>query len=267
MSTTFDDVYLITPKQVLARSDEVDALSRWLGADLPAGYRQFVTRLGRGTYCGRLMVMMPAQIQAECESERAFVREYFDDFWGEDSSLSMQDAAQGVPFAGTVDGDKILYSVVRRQLFVLPRHGDEVLWMPRSLNDPLDWGLPAREDERRYFDSQIDRGIVELFTSGSFSISDLAERISRRWPPAHRIDAAWGSRLFLPDIHGAVQLTQAPGDTRVGVRLEFDNAAGSLVEPFLAELVARGFRETWRYQGTTDRATDSTTTSTTSVRM
>ncbi|MOA42765.1 hypothetical protein D3C78_1648440 [compost metagenome] len=53
----------------------------------------------------------------------------------------------------------------------------------------------------------------------------------------------------------------------MGVRLEFDNAAGSLVEPFLAELVAQGFRETWRYQGTTDRATDSTTTSTTSVRM
>ncbi|KAG1434894.1 hypothetical protein G6F57_021378 [Rhizopus arrhizus] len=95
MRPTFDDVYLITPKQVRARSDEVDALEAWLGAELPSGYRQFVSTLGQGTYCGRLMVLMPSQIQAECESERAFVREYFDDFWGEDSSLSMQDAAQG----------------------------------------------------------------------------------------------------------------------------------------------------------------------------
>jgi hypothetical protein len=244
MPTTFDDVYLITPKQVLARSDEVDALEAWLGAELPSGYRQFVTTLGQGTYCGRLMVLMPSQIQAECESERAFVREYFDDFWGEGSSLSMHDAAQGVPFAATVDGDKIFYSIVRRQLFVLPRHGLHVLWMPQGLDDPLDWGLPVLEGAWRYFDSYIDRSIVELFSSGAFQLSDIAARICRRWPPAHRIDAAWGSRLFLPDLRGAAQLTQAPGDTRVGVRLEFDDAVAKHVAPFIADLTDEGFRVT-----------------------
>lgn len=244
MPTTFDDVYLITPKQVLARSDEVNALETWLGADLPAGYRRFITTLGKGTYCGRLMVLMPSQVQAECENERAFVREYFDDFWGEDGSLSMQEAAQGVPFAATVDGDKIFFSIARRQLFVLPRHGECVLWMPQGLDDPLDWGQPAREDVWRYFDSNIDRSVVELFTSGAFQVSDIAARVCRRWPPAHRIDAAWGSRLFLPGLHGAAQLTQAPGDTRVGVRLEFDDAMTARVAPFIAELTDLGFRVT-----------------------
>ncbi|KAG1387893.1 hypothetical protein G6F59_016205 [Rhizopus arrhizus] len=156
----------------------------------------------------------------------------------------MQDAAQGVPFAATVDGDKLFYSIVRRQLFVLPRHGLHVLWMPQGLDDPLDWGLPVLEGAWRYFDSHIDRSIVELFSSGAFQLSDITARIGRRWQPAHRIDAAWGSRLFLPDLRGAAQLTQAPGDTRVGVRLEFDDAVAKHVAPFIADLTDEGCRVT-----------------------
>jgi len=252
MPMTVDDIYLITPKLSLARPGDVDALTPWLGADLPGGYDRFVTGLGQGTYCGRLMVWMPAQILADCESERAFIREYFDDFWGDDGTIAMEEAARCVPFASTVDGDKVLYSLDRRQVFVLPRHGQEVIWMPQGHDDPRDWGLRNGEDKQaesewRYFDSHVERGIIELFSSGSFLIQEMAQRIAERFPPAHRIDAPWGARLFLPDIHGMAQLTQAPGDKRVGVRLEFDLAAAAQVQVLVDELANQGFRETWRW--------------------
>lgn len=264
MPPLFDDLYLITPKLAPAHPDEVDALAGWLGTELPACYARYATTLGAGTYCGRLMVWMPAQIREQCDDERAFVREYFDDFWGEDSAISMAEAAEGVPFASTVDGDKVFYSLPRRKLFVLPRHGERVLWMPQGLVDPLNWGQPNTHEGPRYFDSHIDRAIVEHFSSTAITdtnpdtgsdtlpatIENVATCIARHFPPAHRINAAWGARLFLPDIQGTAQLTQAPGDTRVGVRLEFDQAAASRMLALWPELAALGLRETWRSPST-----------------
>lgn len=254
MPLPFDDIYLITPKLSRAHPDDIDALEDWLGAPLPAGYRHFVSTLGAGTYCGRLMVWMPAQIRADCETERAFVREYFDDFWGEDPVIPMTQAAQGIPFASTVDGDKLFYCTTEKRLFVLPRHGDQVLWMPQGLDAPLDWGQPAAHDGPIYFDSHIDRAIVEHFSSAGDSlhttVTDVAARIARHFTPAHRLDAAWGTRLFLPAIHGTAQLTQAPGDTRVGVRLEFDASAAVGMRALWSELAALGFRETGRWPAT-----------------
>ncbi|MDQ8032853.1 MAG: hypothetical protein REJ50_12620 [Bordetella sp.] len=236
-----DAPYLITPKLHLATDAEVQALADWLGQPLPAGYADYVTRLGRGAYDNRVIVRPPPEIPAETAPEQDFVREWFDEFWGEDPSITRDEAARGIPFGYSVDGDKILYSRERAQLFVLPRHDDHVYWMPRGFADPLDWGEgPNLRSPFLTFDSGIDRATVELFTAQSLRVAQVAEAITAHLPAAHRLDAAWGTLLYLPTVHGRAQLTQSPGDTRVGARLDYDAGATAALAKVLDALEALG---------------------------
>lgn len=216
-------LYLITPKLRVATDTDVRRLADWLGHPLPTGYARHVTQLGLGTYGDRVVVRMPADVIADTPSEQAFVREWFDEFWGDDPGITGDEAAQGIAFGYSIDGDKIFYSVDRQQLFVLPRHDERVHWMPRGFDDPLDWG-DGRPPSSRFttFDSGVDRAVVELFTAGSLSIDQVTAAITRHAAAAHRVDAGWGTLLYLPGLHGRAQLTQAAGDTRVGVRIDHD---------------------------------------------
>jgi hypothetical protein len=231
--------YLITPKLRVATDTDVRRLADWLGHPLPPGYARYVTQLGLGTYGDRVVVRMPADVMADTPAEQAFVREWFDEFWGDDPGITGDEAAQGIAFGYSIDGDKIFYSVDRRQLFVLPRHDERVRWMPRGFDDPLDWGddppLPPRFTT---FDSGVDRAVVELFTAGGLSIAQVAAAITRQVPAAHRVDASWGTLLYLPGLHGRAQLTQAVGDTRVGVRVDHDRSLS--VQPLLDALTGLG---------------------------
>lgn len=233
--------YLITPKLRTATDTEVQALATWLGLPLPTGYADHVTRLGLGTYDNRVIVHLPADIPAETPAEQEFVREWFDEFWGDDTSITRDEAAQGIPFGYSIDGDKILYSHARQQLFVLPRHDERVYWMPRGFDDPLDWGDgPALRSGFTTFDSGIDRAVVELFTAQSLTVDQVAGVIMRQVPAEHRVDASWGALLYLPSLYGRVQLTEASGDVRVGVRIDYDNELEAQVAPVLEALAGLG---------------------------
>lgn len=229
--------YLVTPKLRLPEAAQVDALEAALGAPLPAGYREYVLQWGSGVYGNLLVVQMPEDILASRTDEAGFVREWYAEFWGEKSDLTQTDAVDAWPFAYTLDGDKIRYCTRRQALFVLPRHDDKVIWMPQGFVDPLDWGH-ARQAPRT-FDSGLDRTVRELFTAQASTVDALAGVIGQHYTTAQRIDAPWGAVLMLPALHGRAQLTQAPGDHRVGLRLEFDAA----LEPvaLLAELERLGW--------------------------
>ena len=249
-----EDVYRVTPKLRAADASAVDALQSWLGAPLPQGYRAYATTLGTGTYNGFLTVRMPHDIRAECAARQAFVREHFDDFWGGDGGMQRDEASRAVSFAHSVDGDEVFYSRERQRLFVLPRHAACVHWMPQGFDDPLDWRLPAASaveaagGQFRYFNSHRDQQIVELFNGKALQVDEVAVYIGSRLSVAHRIDAVWGVRLFLPEIHGMLQLSQAPNDDRVRIRLEHDIGCDALAAPLLDGLLGRGFRETWRHR-------------------
>ncbi|QEI09029.1 SMI1/KNR4 family protein [Pigmentiphaga aceris] len=229
--------YLITPKLRVATDADVQALSAWLGHPLPPGYADHVKRLGYGTYDNRVIVHMPADIPAQTQDEQDFILEYFDEFWGEDTSITRDEAARAVPFGDSIDGDKILYSCERQQLFVLPRHDDRVYWMPRGFEDPLDWGDgPDLHSDFITFDSGIDRAVVELFTAQSLSVDQVAAAVTQQLEAAHRVDASWGALLYLPALHGRVQLTQAPGDSRAVARIDYDKMLEATLTPVLDAL-------------------------------
>ena len=239
--------YLVTPKLRLAGPARVAALAEWLGAPLPSGYARHVTELGSGLYDGRLIVWLPDEIMAATGDEQAFVREWFEELWEEEDDLALADAARAVPFAHTIDGDKIFYSVARAALFVLPRHDDRVYWMPRAFDDPLDWGLQAPAAPApawRSFDSGVDRATIELFTAQSLALADVIACVGRHVTAAHRQDAPWGSLLYVPALHGRIQLSQAPGDARVGVRIDHDITLEPLARALQADLEKMGFFQT-----------------------
>lgn len=240
--------YLITPKLQRATDADVQRLADWLGQPLPAGYAEYVTEWGAGTYDNRVIVRLPAEIIAETPAEQAFVRESFDDFWGEDHTLNRDEAAQGVAFGSSLDGDKILYSRQRHALFVLPRQDERVYWMPQGFFDPLDWGTdgPVLRSALVSFDSGIDRATVELFTARALGVDAVAAAILRFTPAAHRVDAPWGALLYLPDVYGRAQLIQANGDKRVGVRLDYDTDRSPPVASIVAALEALGMFVTQR---------------------
>lgn len=197
-----------------------------------------------------MIVHLPADLPTETPAEQDFVRDYFDECWGGDTSITRDEAAEGIAFGYSIDGDKIVYSSRRQQLFVLPRHDERAYWMPRGFDDPVDWGDGAASHSGFVtFDSGIGRAVVELFTAESLSVGQVAAVVTHHAPAVHRIDASWGALLYLPRLHGRVQLTQAPGDTRVGVRIDYDNGLDAQVAPMLDALARMGMFITRRSAG------------------
>jgi hypothetical protein len=96
----FEDVYLVSDKLTLTPAAELEELQGWLGAPLPRGYREYMTTLGVGTYCDLVQVLTPTQVRDARDERREFVREYYQEFWGEsEGSLTLEEAVAGVFFA------------------------------------------------------------------------------------------------------------------------------------------------------------------------
>jgi hypothetical protein len=252
----FEDVYLVSEKLILTPGAELDELQKWMAAPLPRGYREYMTTLGVGTYCDLVQVLTPAQVREARDERREFVREYYLQFWGEnETSLALEEAVGGVFFASTCDGDEVYYLPDKGRLFVLPRHDDVVYWLEVGFADPLDWTSPSRRPKVyqppfRYFEPRGgDRRIIEFFTAGAFDMGALAERFRTRWSgqEVRSIPGPESVLLFPRAIRGRVQLTQAPADPRVGIRVDYDNDCSAEVERFAGELREMGFFETWRH--------------------
>ncbi len=58
----FDNTYLVTDKRTTFSEAEVDAAETQLGTRFPEGYREYMTRLGVGEYCGYINVFPPQTI-------------------------------------------------------------------------------------------------------------------------------------------------------------------------------------------------------------
>ena len=95
----FDDVYLVSEKLDLPPTAELDALQGWLAAPLPRGYREYMTTLGNGTYCDEVYVLTPAEVREARDERRAYIREYYEAFWGESTDdLTLEEAVGGGVF-------------------------------------------------------------------------------------------------------------------------------------------------------------------------
>jgi hypothetical protein len=254
----FEDVYLVSDKLVLTTQLELDELEAWLGAPLPCGYATFMTSLGNGSYCDFMNVLAPEQIREVCEERREFVREYYLQFWeGNEDILPFDEAVKGVRFAATDDGDEVFYCPGDApQLIVLPRHDDVVYWLESGFEDPLHWSS-VKDHEYvelplppfRYFTPDTNRAFIEFFTAGAFDMHQLADSFRARWSGSEMpaISDSHCMLLFPKAIGGRMQLTQAPNDHRIGIRIDYDGDCLSEVEAAATALLEMGFYETGRH--------------------
>lgn len=252
----FEDVYLVSDKLEIPPKEELDDFQQWLSAPIPQGYIEYMTTLGSGSFCDLIEVLTPTQIRESRDAKQMFVREFYRQFWGNsEGTLSLEQAANGILFAISLDGDEIYYLPDTCQLVVLPRHDNVVFWLESGFFDPMRWSSGARRNpivqpNFRYFEPSGEcRRVVEFFTAGEFNLASLASSIQKRWALQDvrtRVEEyCWV--IFSKAIQGRLQLTQGPGDQRVGVRIDYDNECSSEVEMLASELTRMGFFETWRH--------------------
>ena len=88
-----------------------------------------------------------------------------------------------------------------------------------------------------------------MFAAGSFRKEELTLEIARRFAMSEVRVIATDSvtHLFLRAIQGVVQLTQSPGEPRVGIRIDYDKDHSTAVDALSEDLTAKGFNETWRH--------------------
>lgn len=111
---------------VLASDAEVDEMQNRLSVAFPAGYREYVTRLGEGVLSGFVRVLPPWRILAELEEHRGMMSAYW--FWASaETPFGQEQAMESIQIADTVDGDVIAFYPANRQpIIVLPRNEDRL---------------------------------------------------------------------------------------------------------------------------------------------
>ncbi len=116
-----DDVRVTREPRVLATTAEIDALERELWVSFPAGYREYVTRLGEGVLGTFVRVYPPWRISNELEVWRQRIAKHW--FWDKTKAvLPKERALECVIVGDTTNGDELIFHPSRSgTLFVLPR--------------------------------------------------------------------------------------------------------------------------------------------------
>ena len=155
-----DRIYLVSESLKAATPSEVADTAARLGLTFPDGYAEYVTELGEGWLSDDLQIWLPQEVEDQLPEYRRFFSEHF--FWDEDSPLTPARAGEAVMLGHTLDGDSLVFHPDRPDdLFVLPRHDDQVYRIGPGLDAAIDWlcdsGVLTRPKTLRYFEPHGDR--------------------------------------------------------------------------------------------------------------
>lgn len=249
-----DEVYIVAESKENVSMEQVEALGRELGMELPRGYAEFITRLGVGIYCDLLRVYGPERILRTYEESRKRWDEHF--FWERGSDvLTKEEVLACVVFGDSIDGDEIIAHPLKREaMYVLPRHDNVIYRVPRGFEAPMEWhgpkGVVLEEPGFRFFEGMGSRKHVEFIAGGNmFAVEDLAPYFSDFWSQFGRrvIRRELGEEdegveiLFVEGIGGRLQLVESGDEGKVRVRLDYDEESEADVAPFREFLSDMGF--------------------------
>ena len=154
------DVYLVTDRLSLVSASACEDAERQLGAPLPAGYADYMSRLGVGVYSGFVRVYPPERIVAEHRDVRERWREYF--FWDAgEAVLPKARVLESVIIADTLHGDELIaHPSAPDRLLVLPRESDMIFHAGDDVPEAVRWLCESGEltapIAERYFEAQSD---------------------------------------------------------------------------------------------------------------
>ena len=139
--------------------EDVDALASRLGVQLPAGYRDFMTRFGKGDIACYVRIYPPAEITDSDNSVEAW-RERVDRYWFWDQGadiLSKAKALECVIIADTFDGDEVVFHPTEPdRLYILPRYSEKIYAVDGGVEAMVEWlcgsGVLTEKITSREFD-------------------------------------------------------------------------------------------------------------------
>jgi hypothetical protein len=156
------DIRILKKPLILADPAAVDAIETKLWIGFPAGYRDYVTKLGEGVLGGSFVrIYPPWRIEKELDEWRRRISKYW--FWETSGEvLPKERALECVIIGDSVNGDELIFHPARpKQLFVLPRDGEKTLIAGSSLLEAVEWMCssgeltePFAEREFEPFDSR-----------------------------------------------------------------------------------------------------------------
>jgi hypothetical protein len=136
---------------VRATAAQVREAEDRLWVTFPAGYREYVTTLGKGVLGGSFVrVYPPWRVVRELPVWRDRVRKYW--FWDKGRKLLPKERAlECVIVADTVNGDELVFHPGRPdRLFVLPRHRETVFEAGANLLDAVEWMCASGKLTKRF---------------------------------------------------------------------------------------------------------------------
>jgi hypothetical protein len=196
-----DEIQVVGRPLVRATAAEVDALAVRLWISFPAGYREYITRLGEGVMGGSFVrIYPPWRIETELSEWRGRINKYW--FWEEGRKLLPKErAVECVIIGETINGDELIFHPVHpERLFVLPRDSGKVFEAGGDLMTAIEWMCssgklvkPFKERNFEPFDSRLDAADRE--TNGEVtdpegeSLDEIVE-LTRKWAKRHGVKAA-----------------------------------------------------------------------------
>ena len=118
----------------------VSAAELALGTRFPAGYREYITRFGRGVLGGTyIRIYIPGRIVAERAEWRARIDEYW--FWDDGAPvLTKERALECIVFSDTLDGDELIFHPCAPDtIYVLLRQADTIYVAGVGLPAAIEW--------------------------------------------------------------------------------------------------------------------------------
>jgi hypothetical protein len=155
------DINVLKRPLVLATPAEIDALESELWVAFPAGYKEYVTKIGEGVLGTFVRIYPPWRIEKELGDWRRRISTYW--FWEKSHDLLPKERAlECIIIGDTVNGDELVFHPTRpTRLFVLPRDGEKALIAGSDPLEALEWMCssgkltkPFREREFEPFDSR-----------------------------------------------------------------------------------------------------------------
>lgn len=149
----------MTDKLETYSHEEVDAAEAQLCTSFPDGYREYVTTLGKGEYCGYINVSSPQMIVKNQTGDKPPLLEFCNSWGGLEFGITPERLAEAILIATSIDGDWVVFEAgIPDAVYILPESEDLVCKAGVNLRDALDRTCQLGSRTKfRYFDSKISQ--------------------------------------------------------------------------------------------------------------
>lgn len=177
LSVSFADTYLVTDKLATFPEEEVNAAEARLGVRFPDGYRDYVTKLGKGEYCGFVWMYGPTEIVADRDSRRSELAKHAQSWEDGFNVLSEERLPECIVIGASIDADLIVFHPdAPDALYELPRHDSTIYPVGASVGEVMAWYRRERlKIGLGYFESYIARQEASLPAYLSLSLGEFRD--------------------------------------------------------------------------------------------